>query len=105
MVQAGAGQPRPQGLPCDPLLVATGVPHDPCIALHALEDQHQDAKHRLVHQRGGAAWLSEHLTGLWSLASTIAGAGVQFRYHPAIHPYSTMALGVDYLTPTNSDVR
>ena len=106
VVQVGAGQPRPRGLPRDAtLLVATGVPHDPHMALHALEDQPEDAGQLVVHQRGGPAWLREHLTALRSWTSTIAGAEVRFRNHPAICPDSTMPLGVDLLTPTHPDVR
>ena len=43
IVQVGAGQPKPRGLPRGTaLLVATGVPHDPDMAVHALEDQPED---------------------------------------------------------------
>ena len=39
IVQVGAGQPEPHGLPRGTaLLVATGVPHDPHMAVRALED-------------------------------------------------------------------
>ena len=67
IVQVGAGQPRPRGLPRGTaLLVATGVPHDPHMAVHALEDQPEDTGHLVVHQRGGKAWLKEHVTALRS---------------------------------------
>ena len=51
---AGGGRPaQPRGLPCGTaLLVATGVPHDPHMAVHALEDQLEDTGHMVVHQRG-----------------------------------------------------
>ena len=53
IVQFGAGQPRPRGLPRRPaLLVVTEVPHDPHMAAHALEDQPEDTGHLVVHQRG-----------------------------------------------------
>ena len=72
-VQAGEGQPRPRGLPHGTtLLSATAVPHDPHMGLHTLGDQPGDAGHLVVHQRGSPAWLSEHITALWSSASTIA---------------------------------
>ena len=46
IVQVGAGQPKPRGLPRGTaLLVATGVPHDPHMAVHALEDQPEDTGH------------------------------------------------------------
>ena len=65
MVQVGADQPRPRGLPRGTtLLVATTIAHDPRMALHALEDQLEDTGHLVVHQRGGPAWHWEHLTAL-----------------------------------------
>ena len=71
ILQVRAGQPRPRGLPRGTaLLVATGVPHDPHMAVHALEDQTEDTGHLVVHQRGGPAWLKEHVTALRSWAST-----------------------------------
>ena len=52
VVQKGAGLPRLRGLPhVATLLVATAVPHDPHMALHALEDRPEDAGHLLVHHR------------------------------------------------------
>ena len=52
VVQVGAGQPRPRGLPRGTaLLVATEVPQDPHMAVHALEDQPLDTRHVVVHQR------------------------------------------------------
>ena len=40
VVQVGAGQPRPRGLPRGTaMLVATEVPHDLHMAVHALEDK------------------------------------------------------------------
>ena len=66
MVQVGAVQPWPRGLPRGAtLLVATAL-HDTYMALHALEDCPKDAGHPVVHQRGGPAWLPEHITALWS---------------------------------------
>ena len=77
IVQVRAGQPRPRGLPRDTtLLVATAVPQDPHMALHALEDQPEDAGHLVVQQRGGPAWLQEHLTTLRSCAGTVTRAEV-----------------------------
>ena len=73
IVQVGAGQPRSHGLPRGTaLLVATGVTHDPHMAVHVLEDQPGDTGHLVVHQRGGPAWLKEHVTALRFWASTIA---------------------------------
>ena len=106
IVQVGAGQPRPPGLPRGTaLLVATGVPHDPHMAVHALEDQPEDTGHLLVHQRRGPAWLKEHLTALQSWASTMAGAEIRLHNHPATSPGNTRALSVDQLTPSHPDVR
>ena len=88
IVQVGAEQPRPRGLPRGTaLLVATGVPHDPHMAVHTLEDQPEDTGHLVVHQRGGPAWLKEHVTALRSWASTIAGADIRLHDHPAISPW------------------
>ena len=54
IVQVGAGQPRPRGLPRGTaLLVVNEVSHDPHIAVHALEDQPEDAGHLVVHHSGG----------------------------------------------------
>ena len=106
MVQVGAGQPKPRGLPRGTaLLVATGVPHDPHMAVHALEDQLEDTGHLVVHQRGGPAWLKEHVTALRSWASTITEAEIRLHDHPAISPGDTRALSVDQLTPSHPDVR
>ena len=106
IVQVGAGQPEPRGLPrCTALLVATGVPHDPHMALHAQEDQPEDTGHLVVHQHGGPAWLKEHVTALRSWASTVAGAEIRLHDHPAISPGDTGALSVDQLTPSHPDVR
>ena len=82
-----------------------GVPHHPHMAVHALEDQLEDTGHLVVHQRGGPAWLKEHVTALWSWASTIARAEIQLHDHPAISPGDTRALSVDQLTPSHPDVR
>ena len=102
IVQVGADQPRPRGVPRGTaLLVATEVPHDPHMAVHALEDQPEDTGHLVVHQRGGPAWLKEHVTALRSWASTIAGAQIWLHDHPAISPGDTRALSVDELTPAN----
>ena len=106
VVQVGAGQPRPRGLPRGTaLLVATEVPHDPHMAVHALEDQPEGTGHLVVHQRGGPAWLKEHVTALWSWARTIAGVEIRLHHHPAICPGDTKALSVDQLTPSHPDVR
>ena len=106
MVQVAAGQPRPRGLPRGTaLLVATEVPHDPHMAVHALEDQPEDTGHLVVHQRGGPAWLKEHVTALRSWASTIARAEIWLHDHPAIRPGDTRALSVDQLTPSQPDAR
>ena len=78
IVQMGAGQPWPLGLPRGTtLLVATEVPHGQHMAVHTLEDQPEDLGHLVVHQRGGLAWLWEHITALRSWASTIPGPEVQ----------------------------
>ena len=106
IVQVGAGHPRPRGLPRGTaLLVATEVPHDLHMAVHALEDQPEDTGHLVVHQRGGPAWLKEHVTALRSRASTIAGAQIQLHDHPAFPPGDPRALSVDQLTPGHPDVR
>ena len=59
----------------------------------------------MVHQRGGPAWLKEHVTALRSWASTITGAEIRLHDHPAISPGDTRALSVDELTPSHPDVR
>ena len=59
----------------------------------------------MVHQRGGPAWLKEHLTALRSWASTVTGAEVRFHDHPAIRPDDTLAVSVDQLTPDHPDVK
>ena len=106
VVQVGAGQPRPRGLPHGTaLLVATEVPHDPHMAVHALEDEPEGTGHLVVHQRGGPAWLREHVTALRSWASTIVGAEIRLHDHPAIRPGNTRARSVDQLTPSHPDVR
>ena len=106
IVRVRAGQPRPRGLPRGTaMLVAMGVPHDPHMAVHALEDRPEDTGHLVVHQRGGPAWLKEHVTALGSWASTIAGAEIRLHDHPAISPADTRALSVDQLTPSHPDVR
>ena len=106
MVQVGAGQPRPRGLPRGTaLLEATEVQHDPHMAVHALEDQPEDTGHLVVHQRGGPVWLKEHVTALRSLASKIAGAEIRLHDHPAISLGDTRALSVDQLTPSHPDTR
>ena len=106
IVQVGAGQPRPRGLPRGTaLLVATGVPQDPHMAVHMLEDQPEETGHLVVHQRGGPAWLKEHVTAPRSWASTIAGAEIRLHDHAAITPGNTWALSVDQLTPSHPDVR
>ena len=54
IVQVGAGQPRPRGLPRGTaLVVATGVPHHQHMAVHTLEDQLEDTGHLVVHRRRG----------------------------------------------------
>ena len=82
-----------------------GVPHDPHMAVHALEDRPEDTGHLVVHQRGGPAWLKEHVTALRSWASTVAGAEIRLHDHPAISPGDTRALSVDQLTHSHPDVR
>ena len=105
-MQVGAGQPRPRGLPRGTaLLVAMQVPHDPHMAVHALKDQPEDTGHLVVHQHGGPAWLTDHVTALRSWASTIAGAEFRLHDHPAISPGDTRALSVYQLTPGHPDVR
>ena len=105
IVQVGAGQPELCGLPRGTaLLVATGVPNDPHMAVHALEDQPEDTGHLVVHQRGGPAWLKEHVRALRSWASTITGAEIRLHDHPGISPGDTRALSVDRLTPSPPDV-
>ena len=90
IVQLWAGQPRHRGLPRGTaLLVVTEVPHDPHMAVHALEDQPEDTGHLVIHQRGGPAWLREHVTALQSWASTIARAEVRLHDHPAVRPGDT----------------
>ena len=72
IVQVGAGQPRPRGLPRGTaLLVAKEVPHYSHIAVHALEEQPEDRGHLVMHQRRGPAWLGEHVTALRPWASTV----------------------------------
>ena len=99
---AGGGRPAqapfapPQHRPAD------SSPH---MAVHALEDQPEDTGHLVAHQRGGLAWLREHVTALRSWASTIAGAEVGLHDHPAFCLGDTRALSVDQLTPSNPDVR
>ena len=106
IVQMGAGQPRTRGLPRGTaLLVVRKVPHDPHMAVHALEDQPEDTGHLVVHERGGPAWLREHVTALRSWASTIAGADVRLQDHPAVRSGKTGALSMDQLTPSHPDVR
>ena len=105
IAQVGEGQPRPRGLPRGTtLLVATEVPHDPLMAVHTLEDQLGDTGHLVLHQRGGPAWLREHVTALRSWASTIAGTEVRLRNHLPIRPDHTRGLNVDQLTPGHPDV-
>ena len=92
IVQVGAGQPRPCGVPRGTaLLVATEVPHAPHMSVHALKDQPEDTGHLVVHQRGGLASLKEHVTALRSWASTIARAEIRLHDHPAISPGDTEA--------------
>ena len=106
IVQVGAGQPRPCGFPRGTaLLVTTRLLQDPHIAPHTLEDQPGDTEHLVVHQRGGPAWLREHVTAIRSWANTIAGAEVRLHDHQAVRPGDTRALSVDQLTPSHPDVR
>ena len=106
IVQVGTGPPRPRGLPRNTaLLVVTGVPHDPHMAVHALEDQPEDTGHLVVHQRGGPAWLREHVAALRSWASTIAGAEFRLHGHQAGRSGDTRALSMDQLTPRHPEVR
>ena len=106
IVQLGAGQPRPCGLPRGTtLLVATVVPDDPHMAGHTLEDQPKDAGHPVLHQQGSPVWLREHLTALRSLASTVSRAGIRFHDHPRTRRHKTLALSVDQLTPDHPNVK
>ena len=106
IVQVGAGQPRPRGLfRGTTLLVATAVPHDPHMAVHALEDQPEDTGHLVVHQRGGLAWPREHLTVLRSWVSTVTGVEVRFHDHPATRPNDALAVSVGQLTQGHPDVK
>ena len=106
IVQVGAGQPRPHGLPCGTtLLVATTVPQDPQMAMHTLGYQPEDTGHLVVHQRGGPAWLREQLTALRSCGSTVTGAEVRFHDQPAIRPDDTLAVSVDQLSSGHPDVK
>ena len=106
VVQVGARQPRPGGLPrSTTLLVATAVPHDPHMAGHMLEHQPEDTGHLVVHQCGRPAWLREHLTAFRSLASTVNGAKIWFHDHPAARPNDTLALHVGQLAPGHPEVK
>ena len=106
VVQVGPGQPRPCGLPRGAaLLVASEVPHDPHMAMHALQDQPEGTGHPVVHQRGGLAWLREHVTALRSWTSTITGTEFRLHDHLAIRPGDAEALSVDQLTLSHPDVR
>ena len=106
MVQVGVGQPWPREVTRDAtLIVATAVPHDPHMALHALDDRPEEAGHLLVPQRGGPAWLQEQIAALWSWVSTIARAEVRLHDHPAVQPDSRLVLGVDLPTPAHAEVR
>ena len=106
IVQVVTGQPRPRGLPRGTaLLVATGVPHDPHTAVHALENQPEDTGHLVVNQRGGPAWLRENVTALRSWASTITRADIRLHDHPAVSPGNTGALSVNQLTPSQPNVQ
>ena len=75
------------------------------MAVHTLEDQTEDTGHLVVHQRGCPAWLPKHVTALWSWASTVAGAEVRLRDHPATRPDNTRALNVDQLIPGHPNVQ
>ena len=78
VVQVGAGQTRPHGLPFDTtLLVATAVRQSPHMALHALGGEREDTEHLVVHQRGDSAWLREQVTALWSWASPVTGPEIE----------------------------
>ena len=102
----GAGQPRPQWVARGTtLVVATAVPHDKHMAVHALEDQPQDRGHLVIHQPGDPAWLQEHLTALQSWASTVTGAQIRFHDHPAARPNDILPLSVSQLAPGQPDVK
>ena len=75
------------------------------MAVHALEDQPEDTGHLVVHQRGGPAWLREHLTALGSWASTVTRAEVPSHDYPATRRSDTLALSLDQLTPGHPDVK
>ena len=76
VVQVGAGQPQPQGLPLGATLrLAPAMLRSLHVALHALGDRPEHTGHLVVHQRGGSLWLLEHITPLRSWVSTVAGLG------------------------------
>ena len=79
--------------------------HDPHMAVLTLEEQPEDAGHLVVHQRGGPAWLPEHLTAFQSWASTVTAGEVRLHDHPAARPNDTLALSVHQLTPGHPDVK
>ena len=87
------------------LLVATAVPHDPHMAVHALQDQPEGTVHLVVHQRRDPAWLQEHLAALRSWASTVTGAKIRFHDHPATCPKETPSLSVDQLALGHPDIK
>ena len=105
--RAGGGRPAqaPWTPPRHRPAGTTEMPHDPHMAVHALEDQPEDTGHLVVHQRGGPAWLREHVTALRSWASTIAGAEIRLLDHPAVRPANTTALSVDQLTRGHPNVQ
>ena len=104
-VQVGAGQPRPRGLPRGTaLLVATGVPHDPHMAVHALEDQPEDTGHLVVHQRGSPGVARGTCDGTLVLGKHDRRSGIRLHDHPAISPGDTRALSPDHLTPSHPNV-
>ena len=105
VVQVDAGHLRPRGLPQGTtLLGATAVPHDPHMAVHALEDQPEDTGHWWYISEGPSV-APEHLTALQSWASTVTGAGIRFQGHPATRSSDTLGLSVDQLAPGHPDAK
>ena len=75
------------------------------MAVHALEDQPENTGHLVSHQRGGPAWLREHLTALQSWVSMVTGAEVRFHDQPATRTNDTLALSVEQLARGRPDVK
>ena len=84
--------------------MATGVPDNPHMALHAMDEQPPDRGHVVLYQRGGLPWLRKHLMALRSWASTFNGADIRLHNHPSTGLDRAMALSVDQTVPTHPDV-